>query len=81
MNDPKVYRVPANFKFPRMPARFNDLAQYNAERDRGVLHEPEIVQRMAAQADFDAWSRAVLEHASRPVPRRGWMSWLRRSER
>jgi hypothetical protein len=35
--------------------RWNDLATYNAERTRGLVHTPEYVERMKAeQAAFDA---------------------------
>jgi hypothetical protein len=39
-----------------VPGRFRELATYNGERSRGVVHTVETAARMRAlQADFDAW--------------------------
>ena len=39
-----------------VPGRFDELATYNGERSRGVVHTVEKDARMRAlQADFDAW--------------------------
>lgn len=39
-----------------IPDRFHELATYNGERTRGVVHTVEKDARMRAlQADFDAW--------------------------
>jgi hypothetical protein len=41
-----------------MPARFEALAVYNAERARGIAHTAEWDARMAAlQADFSEWAK------------------------
>lgn len=41
-----------------MPDRFNRLADYNAERARGLVHTPEWQAQMAVlQAGFDRWQR------------------------
>jgi hypothetical protein len=41
-----------------MPARFQELASYNTDRNRGVVFDDATVARMAAlQVDFNAWSR------------------------
>jgi hypothetical protein len=40
-----------------MPARFEELARYNAEVSRGIVHKPEFVARMRTlRADFDEWT-------------------------
>ena len=42
-----------------MPEKFWELADYNAERGRGIAHTPEWDERMAAlQAEFDQWRRS-----------------------
>ena len=39
-----------------MPKRFEELADYNARKYKGIAHDPEYVTRMAAlQAEFDEW--------------------------
>ena len=41
-----------------IPEKFWELADYNAERARGIAHTPEWDERMAAlQAEFDEWQR------------------------
>ena len=42
-----------------MPDRFHELAVYNSERDRGIMHTPEKQAKMRLmQLEFDLWSRA-----------------------
>jgi hypothetical protein len=45
-----------------MPGRFYELATYNGEVSRGILHTPEKVEQMRQlQADFNAWRDARRE--------------------
>lgn len=49
---------PAEQRHEPMPARFEPLAVYNAERARGLLHDEPTDRRMAAlQVEFDQWWR------------------------
>ena len=39
-----------------MPAQFHKLAEYNTNRRKGILYDPETTERMRLlQADFDTW--------------------------
>lgn len=39
---------------------FHELATYNAEKGRGVLHTPAVQAKMAVlQAQYDLWAREV----------------------
>lgn len=50
MNWPRRRREP-------MPAKFEELAQYNAEVARGISHSAEWKARMAQlQEEFDTWA-------------------------
>lgn len=41
-----------------MPGRFAELARFNADRGRGLVHDTATVERMRAlQADYDRWQR------------------------
>jgi hypothetical protein len=43
-----------------MPARFHELAAYNARVWHGIAHTPEMQERMRLlQADFDAWQAST----------------------
>jgi len=54
---------------PRSVWAFDDLARYNAEVARGLVHTPEWAERMAAQqATFDRlYAQAATEDAAKPV--------------
>lgn len=42
-----------------MPVTFNELARYNAEVARGIVHTAEWDERMAkAQREFAEWARS-----------------------
>ena len=45
-------------RYEPMPARFNELADYNARKSHGVQHDPEYVARMTVlQAEFNRWQQ------------------------
>jgi hypothetical protein len=53
-------------KGPRMPVRFEVLADYNGEVSRGISHTANMAACMTVlQADFDAWSYKTFGH---PLP-------------
>ena len=42
----------------------DELARFNAERARGIMHTPELVARMRVlQGQFDAWQDARMRAA------------------
>ena len=44
---------------PVMPAKFEELARYNAAVSQGIVHTPELDARMAdLQREFYEWSNA-----------------------
>lgn len=48
---------------PVMPSGFEELAQYNAEVSRGLVHTPEHKERMVVlQECFDEWARQAYVH-------------------
>lgn len=45
-----------NYQWAPMPFEFNDLAIYNGEKGRGIVHIPQYAARMVQlQERFDAW--------------------------
>lgn len=60
----------------RLPPSIDDfetLGRYNAERSRGIVHDPEWVERMAQiQEHFDAEQRARHADGFTRIPARRW---------
>lgn len=53
-----IFRRRQRGRWDPMPSEYNELAQYNAERHRGILHAPEHKDRMAGlQRRFDEWAK------------------------
>jgi hypothetical protein len=53
-----------------MPDRYEALARYNAERDRGLMHTPQWDARMAElQSDFEQWADDEADHTRRKLRR------------
>ena len=67
-----------------MSSYWNDLAAYNSERARGIVHTPEMDARMAEkQREFDAASEAALrevQQARAELWGRRRLPWYRRAE-
>lgn len=54
---------------PKMPEMFNELADYNAEVARGIVHTEEWKNRMAHLQDlFNQWSSDAYGQSHRPDP-------------
>lgn len=73
MNDPPKIGIPWEEDFGD-EWEFSDLARYNAERARGIVHTPEWRARMAHQQERFDWKqrRAAgipTEHLGPPPPR------------
>jgi hypothetical protein len=54
-----------------MPTYYEELARYNAERDRGLVHTPEWDAKMAElQRDFDDWAQREADQRRRYLRRK-----------
>jgi hypothetical protein len=51
-----------------MPDRYEALARYNAERDRGLMHTPQWDAKMAElQSEFEQWVDDQAEYTRRKL--------------